>query len=125
MMLMKEGKWEESSALLKQVVDKDPEKSIVHFNYGSVLFQIGKILYDEGNREKSKNYFVQAEYELLAAKDRAKISENMIKGQALFLLGDIYYYVYQDKEKANNFYQKSLSADPNNPYAKTALLENF
>jgi tetratricopeptide (TPR) repeat protein len=122
MVLIKEGKLNEGLELLKQTTALEPEKPDWHMNYGSILFTIGAQLFQKGNAETAKPILQESERQLLWAADLfTKSADNSMKAQCFYLLGDIYWHVVNDKEKAKSFYQKSLALYPQHAGALEAL----
>jgi len=126
MKLINEGKMDTGLELLKQSIIIAPEEPDMHSNYGGMLFTRGSQLVKTGEKEKGKSIIKEAENELLLAiklykENPTKDANRFSIAQCHFLLGDIYFYVYEDKEKAKSFYQKALEYYPEYELAKEAL----
>ncbi|MCK9604312.1 MAG: tetratricopeptide repeat protein [Candidatus Omnitrophica bacterium] len=119
--LIQEGKMDEGLDLIRQAIQADPQKPDWHMNYGSLLFKKGQQIFQSGNMQEAQGVFKEAEKELLLATQLFKEADNKLKSHCYFLLGDIYYYVYSEKEKARNFYQKSLELYSEHQEAREAL----
>ncbi len=123
LMLIKEGKWDEGLALMKQAKDIEARDGSLHMNYAGMLFMKGQKLHEMGNKEETKPIFNEVEKELYLAIPLFKDDEggNILKSQCSFLLGDVYFYVYNDREKAKDFYQRALEYYPEHGGALNAL----
>jgi tetratricopeptide (TPR) repeat protein len=122
MALFNEGKMDEGLALLKQATQIAPEDASWHMNYGSMLFSKGGIMYKRGEKQESIGVFEEAEEELLLAITLFKEEkENILKSHCYYLIGDIHFYPFEDKDKAKTFYQKSLEYYPQHGEATEAL----
>lgn len=124
--LVNEGKLDEGLELLKQTIIVAPEEPDIHMNYASVLFVKGQQILQAGDKENGRAIFNEIENELLLAiklyKDKpSKDKDNSSKAQCAFLLGDIYFYVYEDKDKAKALYQKALEYYPEHSGAMESL----
>ncbi|MBI4343665.1 MAG: hypothetical protein HY601_02490 [Candidatus Omnitrophica bacterium] len=116
---------EEALTLLKKAVELAPERADVHLNYGSALFRFGQGVIQAGQQEPGVAMFRDAEKELLAALRLAKSAPDanarrQVKAQAAFLLGESYFFVFKDKQRAKRYYQDSLWYDPQHPGALEA-----
>lgn len=122
-LLIKEGKWDEGLGLMKQATEIAPEDPLLHMNYGSMLFTHGQLIFESDNKQEAKPIFNEAEREFNLAISLFKDDElgKAIKSQCSFLLGDIYFHVYNDKEKAKSLYKKALEYDPRHSGAINAL----
>jgi len=119
--LIQEGKMDEGLDLIRQAIQADPQKPAWYMNYGSFLFIKGQQILQSGSTQEAYSIFKQAEKELLSAVQLFKESDNQLKSHCFFLIGDIYNYVYNEKEKAKAFYQKSLELYPEHDGARNAL----
>src|SRR3989338_672711 len=119
--LIQEGKMDEGLDLIRQAIQTDPQKPDWHMNYGSLLFTKGQQIFQSGNVQEAQGIFKEAEKELFWATQLFKEADNKLKSHSFFLLGDIYYHVYGEKEKAKSFYQKSLELYPGHQEARDAL----
>ena len=112
--------------ILKQTILIAPEEPDLHMNYASVLFVKAQRLFQSGYNESAKEIFSEVEKELTLAiklyeQDQLKDKNGHSKAQCYFLLGDIYYHVYEDKVKAQSLYQKALGYNPDHAGAAEAL----
>jgi tetratricopeptide (TPR) repeat protein len=89
-MLIKEGKLDEGLDLMKQAIKITPEDPGLHMNYGSMLFTKGQNVFESGNSQEGKAIFKEVEQELSLAIQLFKESDNILKSQCSFLLGDLY-----------------------------------
>jgi len=124
---MAEGETDEEghgpSARTSVVTSQDPS---AHLNYASILFYKGRRLLQSGDHEGSEAVFKEVEQELLLA---ARLSDNdtedlrrrLLKSQCAFLLGDVYLFVFKDRQKAKAAYQDSLGHFPEHDGAREAL----
>ena len=119
--LLDQGKGDEALALLKQMTEDRPQEAPPHMNYGSILFTKARVWFQSGHREESTPLFKEAEGHLKKAAELFAESDGALKGQCYYLLGDIYSYVYQDQEKAKEFYQAALKSHPEHTGAKKEL----
>ena len=124
--LINAGNLDEGLKILKQTILIAPEEPDIHMNYASVLFVKGQRLFQSRYNESAKAIFSEVEDELMVAiklyeKNQLKDKDDHSKAQCYFLLGDIYYYVYEDNQKAKSLYQKALEYNPNHTGAAGAL----
>lgn len=119
--LISEGRVDEGFDLLRQAIQLDPEEPAWHMNYGSMLFQVGQSIFKSGEKEKSKELFKESEKELLEATKLFKKAEDPVKAQCFYLIGDIYYYAYQNISKAKYYYEEALARSPKHPGALDGL----
>ncbi len=124
--LIQEGKMNEGLALMKKATELTPEDPGWHMNYGSMLYSQGSSLLKGGSLDESLPLIKEAEKELVLAAQlfEGQKGQNISAGQCYFLLGDIYYYVLEDKMKAKDFYVKSVTTNPGQQEAQDAL-KNF
>lgn len=119
--LIQEGKMDEGLDLIRQAIQADPQKPDWHMNCGSLLFTKGQKIFQSGNIQEAQGVFKEADKELLLATQLFKEADNKLKSHCFFLLGDIYYHVYSEKEKAESFYKKSLELYPEHQAARDVL----
>ena len=110
--LIQKGKIDEGLFLMKQAIQAAPEDASLHMNYGSMLFMKGQQIFQSGNKQEADVILKEAEEELLLAADLFKTSDFMLISQCYFLIGDIYFYAFNNKNQAKIFYQKSLGYYP-------------
>ena len=122
MQLLQAGQKEEALARLKELAKAYPKEPAAQMNYGSLLFGKAASLFKQGAQNESKPLFDEAEKHLVSAgKLFSNAKENKGASQSFFLLGDIYQYIRGDKKKAAEFYNKSLSLDPQNKSASQEI----
>ena len=119
--LIQEGKMDEGLDLIRKAIQLDPQVPEWHMNYGSFLFLKGQKIFQAGGAQEARVILKGAEKELLLAVELFKEKDVVQKSHCLFLVGDIYYYVYGENEKAKGFYAKSLELYPEHEGAKQAL----
>lgn len=112
LMLIQKGQMDEGLKLMKKATGMAPEDAGWHMNYGSMLFAKGQQMFETGLKEEARGVFKDAENELLAAVKLFGQADAMPVSQCYFLLGDIYFYVHEDKARAKAFYQQSLDHYP-------------
>lgn len=105
-----------------------PESSdpSVHLNYASILFYKGRTLIQAGEKEKGEAVFKEVERELLSAMKLAALDTDaqrraLLDGQSAFLLGEVYFFVFNDRDKAKTSYQEALRYVPDHHGALEAL----
>lgn len=92
-----------------------------HMNYGSILFGNGVMLYKDGKKEQGRKVLYQAEEELnkaIGGFDRDK--DNFFMAQCFYLLGEMYANAFEDKAKAQDYYQEAIDLSAH-PAAQKAL----
>ena len=98
----------------------------VHLTYASILFYKGRSLLQAGDREHAERVFKTVEAEL---RDALRLSEHdedaqrrgLLRSQSAFLMGDLYFFVFNDAATAKAFYQESLQDFPEHEGAREAL----
>lgn len=105
-----------------------PESSdpSVHLNYASILFYKGRNLIQAGDKEAGETAFKEVERELrlamkLSESDTDERRHALLNSQSAFLLGEVYFFVFNDREKAKASYQEALRAIPDHDGALQAL----
>jgi tetratricopeptide (TPR) repeat protein len=120
--LIKDGKLTEGLELLKQTTLLEPDRPDWHMDYGSILYNFGALLFQKGSVETAKPILQESERQLLWATNLfIKSTDNPLKAQCFYLLGEIYLHVVNDKEKAKSFYQKTLALYPQHAGALVAM----
>jgi tetratricopeptide (TPR) repeat protein len=118
--LIDDGRMDDGIQLLREAIRIDPQANR-HLNLGSILFGNGVALQKKGNSDEAVKTFKEAESELQQAiKQFDPNGETTFLSEAYNLLGEIYAHGFNDKAKAKNFYEKSLSFY-DNPDAKRGL----
>ncbi len=125
MQLMAKGKYDEGLNLLKKCIEAEPQNPNSHLNYGSMLFKKGQSLIESGDINAGEQIFKEVEKELKTAVSLFKDDggDKILKAQCYFLLGDVYLFVWKNKEGAKTYYQLSLLNDPKHGGAKLAFEE--
>jgi len=105
-----------------------PESSdpSVHLNYASILFYKGRALMQAGDKEAGDAVFKDVERELrlamqLAESDTDERRRALLNGQSAFLLGEVYFFVFNDRDKAKASYEEALRSIPDHDGALQAL----
>ncbi|GEM_PF-6046352 len=116
---------DEALALLQQAMKLAPDRPDAHMRYASVLLAKGQAVLAAGKKEDGRAILREVEKELLATLRLAKheadaIQRTRVKSQANFLLGDLNFYAFGNKERAKGYYQESLWYDPQHPGALEA-----
>jgi len=124
--LVRKGKLDESLVILKKAVNIAPKEPDMHMNYGTILFIKGQKFFQLGFEENAKRVFKEAQDELVTAiklykAAPAKDPKDFAKAQCYFLLGDIYYYIYKNEERAKGLYRRAVEYDPKHAGALEAL----
>jgi tetratricopeptide (TPR) repeat protein len=124
--LIDQGKLDESLKILRQALAIAPKEPDMHMNYASVLFIKGQQFFQFGFNDNAKKVFKETEDELITAiklykSNPSKDINDRSKSQCYFLLGDIYYYVYENKMRAKSLYQKAIEYNPEHAGAAEAL----
>ena len=118
--MIDEGKMDEGLALLRQAIGADP-KAIRHFSLGGILFGNGVALSKQGDKDASLKIFREAQEEIQKATAMFDPGEERtLLSQAYYMLGEMHANAFDDKSKAKEFYEKSLSFYAN-PEAQRAL----
>ncbi|MDD5119791.1 MAG: hypothetical protein PHR84_00565 [Candidatus Omnitrophica bacterium] len=120
-LLIQKGKIDAGLDLMKQATQISPDDASWHMNYGSMLFTKGQQIFQSGNKQDADGVLKEAEEELLLAVDLFKTNDFMLISQCYFLIGDIYFYAYSNKNQAKIFYQKSLGYYPEHGGAIEAM----
>lgn len=121
---VQEGRIEEGLALLRQATEVSPDDPLWHMKFGSILFKIGEVIFKAGLLKEGNMIFREAEKELLLAIKffrETDAEEKLFIGHSYFLLGDAYYYVFEDKDKAKTHYRNALKHYPEHPGAAEAM----
>ena len=119
--LIKKGHVDDGIALLKSAVEADPENPSWHMNYGSILFEVGRKMVQQGQKEASRPLLADSENELFKATRFFKRNDALQMAQCYFLIGDLYAYSHNQKDIAKTYYQKSLEYDPRHEGALNAM----
>jgi tetratricopeptide (TPR) repeat protein len=105
-----------------------PESSdpSVHLNYASILFYKGRSLIQAGEKEAGEAIFEEVERELrlaikLSESDADERRKALLNSQSAYLLGEVYFFVFGDRDKAKASYQEALRAIPDHDGAIQAL----
>lgn len=105
-----------------------PESSdpSVHLNYASIIFYKGRSLLQGGDKEAGEAVFEDVERELrlamkLSESDTDERRRALLNSQSAYLLGDVYFFVFNDREKAKASYQEALRYVPDHDGAVQAL----
>jgi len=105
-----------------------PESSdpSVHLNYASILFYKGRSLIQGGDKQGGDAIFEDVERELrlamkLSESDTDERRKALLNSQSAFLLGEVYFFVFNDREKAKASYQEALRYVPDHDGALQAL----
>jgi tetratricopeptide (TPR) repeat protein len=118
--LIDQGQVDQGVDLLREAVRLDPRGNR-QLNLGSILIGNGISLQKDGRSAEAAKIFQEAESELQQAiKLFDPDEETMFLSEAYNLLGDIYANALDDKSKARQYYQKSLTFYEN-PAAKRGL----
>ena len=121
-MLINQGKMDEGLAELKRATLMDPKQPAWHMDYGSFLFEKGKMLKRSGRESDAKRNFDEAEKELDEAVNYLKKKEEAPpKAQCLYLMGEIEFFVRKDMDKSKAYYEKALQSVPNHRGAMDGL----
>ncbi len=105
---------------MREALRLDPQASR-HLNLGMILFGNAVSLQKQNKADEARDIFHEAEKEILQALELFDPQgETTFISQAYNLLGDMYANAYNDKSKAQAFYEKSLSFF-DNPAAKRGL----
>jgi tetratricopeptide (TPR) repeat protein len=120
-MLIQKGSMDEGLGCIKKATEIAPESADWHMNYGSMLFMKGQQVFQSQGKDQSMPIFIEAEKELLSAIKLFGQADVMLIAQCYFILGEIYFYVREDKTQAKAFYQQSLDHDPNHGGSAAAM----
>ena len=118
--LIDAGKRAEGLQKMLKAISTDPTP-LRRMNYGSVLFGDGVEKYKKGDREGALVIFQSCERQLqvaIAAFNQS--TDTAYLSQCYYLLGEMYLNAFGSKEKASEYYTKSLSYF-DHPAAKAAL----
>lgn len=102
---------------------KDPHALLT---YASVRFYQGQVELRAGQQEAANATFREVERALAQAIVQSDqqpdgASRRLLRGQAAYLLGDLYLYVFQDRDMAKTFYEAALRYVPTHAPATNAL----
>ena len=111
--------------LQQQAMFLDPENPYHRFNYAAVMGQIGMQLNKSGNAQKD---VVKQIFDAVV-KDCTKVIEmttgnkdyKLLEGHCNFTIGDAQEFVYENKEKAMEYYHKALLVMPKHPEAASSI----
>lgn len=112
--LIDSNKMSEGLDMMRQALILAPNANR-HMNYGSVLFGNGVMLYKENKKEQGRKILQQAEEELnKAAALFQDPKDAFFMAQCFYLLGEMYAYAFDDRAKAQDYYQEAveLAAHP-------------
>ena len=109
--------------VIAEIRSEDPA---VHLNYATILFYKGKGQMGQGQADAAKVTFQEVETELnlamtLSEQDADDQRRQLLRSQAAFLLGDLNFFVFKDRDKAKAFYQESIKNFPEHSGAVEAL----
>ncbi|MGJ3242499.1 MAG: tetratricopeptide repeat protein [Opitutales bacterium] len=125
--LFREDEAIEAFNRLYGVIELDPVNGQRRLNLGALLFTYARELEDAGRSKEAGDFFREAEVQLLTA---AQLYERFnpkapAYAQVLYLLGDIYHFVYEDTERSRKHYIAAIRVDPNHQRARRAIREQF
>jgi len=105
---------------LVRAIQLDPTP-MRHMIYGSVLFGNGVAAFKGGDRDKGLEILHQAEGQLLKSIAGFNPGKDQVYlGQCYFLLGEMYMNAFGDKDKAREYYKRSVELN-DYPGARDAL----
>ncbi|MDP2905813.1 MAG: hypothetical protein Q8O22_05885 [Candidatus Omnitrophota bacterium] len=115
-MMVMQGQVDEGLELMKRSLKMEPNNAARHMNYASMLMAKGKSFFDAGQPADGEKVLVEAQEHLFLAIKLFKNTppDRLSKSQCYALLGDIYLYGYDQKEKALGYYRQALAEDPAN-----------
>jgi len=116
----------QEQVLPQAVSDIHSEDPSVYLNYATIVFYNGQQILRSGKREEAQVVFRMAEEALHAAPrltetDHNQLRRSLLRSQASFLLGELNFFVFNDKEKAKAFYEDALRECPQHAAAVAAL----
>ena len=115
-----DGNVEKGLGFMAQAVRLDPTP-MRHMLYGSILFGNGAAIFKDSDQIKGSSILRQAEEQLLKAIDGFNPGKDQVYlGQCYFLLGEMYRNAFGDKNKAREYYRRSVESNEN-PGARDAL----
>ena len=102
------------------------DDAATHLTYASILFYKGRRLLQPTSQAEGEAIFKAVEQELqlaleLSAQDQNERRRQLVRSQSAHLLGDLYFYVWKDRDKAKAFYEQALQAYPEHDGAREAL----
>lgn len=114
--IIKEGSNKDFSQVFdyyEKLIKMNPDYAKTHFAAGGFFFQVAMRFNDErraGVAKIAEKFFNSSIDLYLEHNDNYNKFDRAINiSQAYYLLGDIYYFFYEEKEKAEGFYKQSLS----------------
>jgi hypothetical protein len=112
-----------SGAAGAEIQSDDPA---VHLNYATILFYKGRGQLGQGQAEAATVTFQEMEAELtlamtLSEQDADSQRRQLLRSQTAFLLGDLHFFVFKDRDKAKAFYEESVKNFPEHHGAVEAL----
>ncbi|MDP3703021.1 MAG: hypothetical protein Q8R78_01325, partial [Candidatus Omnitrophota bacterium] len=116
----------QAQALPQAASEIHSEDPSVYLNYASILFYNGQQLLRGGKSEEAQTVFRNAEQALHSALQRSEADQDplrrsLIRSQSSFLLGELNFFVFGDKEKAKTLYEDALRECPQHAAAVAAL----
>ncbi|MBI4004447.1 MAG: hypothetical protein HY353_05435 [Candidatus Omnitrophica bacterium] len=98
----------------------------VHLNYATILFYKGRGQMGQGQADAATVTFQEMEAELnlamtLSERDADDQRRQLLRSQTAFLLGDLHFFVFKERDKAKAFYEESIKNFPEHHGAAEAL----
>ena len=117
----------QEQVLPQAVSDIHSEDPSVYLNYATVEFYNGQQLLRGGKDQEAKVVFRNAEQALqlalkLSESDQDSVRRSLVRSQSSYLLGDLNFFVLDDKAKAKTFYEDALRECPQHAAASAALM---
>lgn len=108
--LIDQGAMPEGLAKLRLAIETDPQSPVWRMNYASVLFGNGAEEYKSGRELEALGTLREVENELLKAIELFDPNtDGIMISQCYFLLGQLFYNVYDDPERAAELYTSATA----------------
>ena len=111
MSFVTKGDVDKAVELLKETIEIQPSRPDWHMNYGVLLLTKANNISKNKKTAQARAFYQEAYKELTLSIDLFDAANEKLKpfiSQCYFLLGEMDRYVFGDKTKAKNFYQKAL-----------------
>ena len=113
-------------ALPKSIDELPNESAAVCLDYATILFYKARALLFQGKGDEAKAEFQNVGDALRAAMKRSEhdpdnVARALVRSQAAFMLGDLSFFVFKDRDGAKALYEESLHAISDHAGAQAAL----
>ena len=121
-----EGNPAECIQYLQKAVELYPDVQATHLNYASLSYQIALEIKRQGGDEeawKSLSVIAFEEFSttILMGQDSTEEGVRLMTGHAIFLLGDMWHYLYDEPERALDYFEFANEYSPDSELLQREL----